>query len=374
MANEARPAALEYEDEEVAAAEAARTQPPRRKWPWIVGAVLAAFIVFVVWKAVTGTRTTVQPRAAQVVVQSPPRLASAPIPAPTEPTPMPSTPAPGRPRIRELTREPTTLASTSRAQEIRKAEQEERKQREERREAGQSAGGREADRPGVMKANAWVNPHPEFTIPSHTLISCSPDAPINSDTPGPIGCIIDRPIRSEDGTNVLLWPGAFIEGSVGQGMQRGNRRLMLSMERIRATDFARIPMRGIGASALGENGITGVYDDHLWERIQAGVLLTVIEGLVDAGVGAASSALQEGGGNQFLNFGSVSGRARGTLGSSALQQDYNRPSTIRRDQADSITVRTIGDIDLSKLYELRETINPVLAAAGQPPLQRRNTR
>ncbi|MDO9712397.1 hypothetical protein, partial [Paracraurococcus lichenis] len=101
----------------------------------------------------------------------------------------------------------------------------------------------------------------------------------------------------------------------------------------------------------------------------AGVLLTVIEGAVDAGVGALTSSLQSGGGNQFLNFGNVGSRARGTLGQSALQQDYNRPPTLRRDHADSITVRTVGDLDLSSIYELRE-VRDAAARAGVPTTRR----
>ena len=290
-----------------------------------------------------------------------------------------STPPPGNVRSTTVTREATTLAATSRAAKAREDERAAREKRDEqvtgsRDNAVRQAAVSEGERPGVQRGRPWVNSHPEFTIPSHTPISCNPDGPINSDGIGPVSCTIDAPVRSEDGTNMLLWPGAVLEGYLGQGLQYGQRRLMLAFDRIRTTDYVRIPLRGMGASALGENGVTGTYDSHLWERIQAGVLLTVIEGSVQAGVGAASNAVSEGtGGNQLFNFGSVGSRTSNTLGQSALSRDYNRPGTTRRDQADTIVVKTIGDIDLSSVYELRE-VRDAAAAAGVPPISRRPTR
>lgn len=382
--DDARP---EDDEEEVTGeSEASRTAPPKgRAWPWIIGATALPVGAVVMWSAF-GPTTIPQPKAASIVVVPPPafqsvQLTGAAAPPPPPPPSTPSTPPPGNVRPTVVTREASTLSDTSRAAKIRadeKAEADRRRAREtEGREtavqpAAASRGG-ERERPGVNQQRPWVNEHPEMTIPSHTPIACNPDGPINSAGIGPVTCTIAEPVRSEDGTNILLWQGAVVEGYLGQGLQNGERRLMLTFDRIRTTDYVRIPLRGIGASALGENGITGTYDSHLWERIQSGVILTVIEGAVNAGVGAASSAASggaNGGGGQFFNFGSVSSRASSTLGQSALAQDYNRPSTLRRGEADTIVVKTMGDIDLSSVYELQE-VRVAAAAAGAPPVRRR---
>jgi type IV secretory pathway VirB10-like protein len=370
-------------------AEASRQQPARRRWPWILVMIGAPFAGLVLWtmfrpgavptpKAMNITSAPVPPLERGTYPQGPANIAAGPT------TPPPGGLAP--PRATQ-TREPGRLVQFDRTLAQRKADAERREAQEnERKEAAaqrttaaqQVAAKANEARPGVNQAGEpWINPHPEFTIPSHTPISCTPDGPINSESIGPVSCTIDTAVRSEDGTNYLLWPGAVIDGYLGQGLQGGQRRLALTMDRIRGTGFERIPLRGMGASALGENGITGTYDSHLWEKIQAGVMLTLVEGAVDAAVGAASSAASGDEGGTFLNFGRVGSRARGTLGQTALQRDYNRPGSVRRDHADPITIKTIGDLDLSKLYELvdvRAQVNSNLARSGLPPLRKRQTR
>ncbi|MDO9712346.1 TrbI/VirB10 family protein, partial [Paracraurococcus lichenis] len=261
--------------EETGEAEASRERPRRRVWPWVLLGTGLPVAITLTTCAMTGQRVMQEPAAAVVTTPPPPPLrpavpeASTGAAAAPAPAAGPSTPPPASTRAVVVVREASALASTNRAEAARtKAEEVEKSRAAARQGAQQQVAQREGERPGVNRAAPWVNEHPEFTIPSHTPISCTPDGPINSEAQGPITCTIDAAVRSEDGTNFLLWPGAVIEGYLSSGLQYGQRRLMVAFERIRTTDYVRIPLRGIGASQLGENGITGTYDSHLWEKIQ----------------------------------------------------------------------------------------------------------
>lgn len=215
---------------------------------------------------------------------------------------------------------------------------------------GGAQGGEE--RPGVHRARAWVNHNRGFTIPSRRAISCLPEGRITSETRGPVSCMVDSPVLAEDGTTALLDVGAILEGYIGEGLQNGQRRLFVAWDRARnSTDGARIPLAGTASSPLGENGVSGVVDRHLWERIQAGVMLTVLQGGVDAAVAAAGSAGAAGGGNTILSFGNRASSTTQSLAGSAFQQDYNRPPTLTRDHADGIMVTLTSDVDLSGIYQ-----------------------
>jgi type IV secretory pathway VirB10-like protein len=369
---------------EAAAAQERRKEGKGRNWP-LIGACLGLPVLGLGVISILAGGSGTTPSAANIVavpVQPLQQVSQEAAAAAQEP--QRSTVGPGGASGAVIERSAGTLASTSRSERARGEAAKAREAAQARADAAQArtappaaqtppvtpASAEREDRPGVNTGRPWVNRHPEMTIPSHTPITCMPDGPINSDGLGPVSCTVTQPVRSEDGTNFLLWPGAVLEGNLVQGLQAGQRRLFLGFERIRTTDYVRIPLRGIGASALGENGVTGTYDDRMWEKVKAGIFLTVVEGAVDAVVGAASAAAQ-GAGNTYLNFGGASGRARGALGQSAIQQDYNRPGTLRRDHADTITVKTIGDIDLSPVYELRE-VRAAVAATGLPPVVMRN--
>ena len=205
-------------------------------------------------------------------------------------------------------------------------------------------------RPGVHTVRAWVNRNRGFTIPSRRAISCLPEGRITSETRGPVSCMVDSPVLAEDGTTTLLDVGAILEGYVGEGLQGGQRRLFVAFDRARnSVDGARIPLAGIAASPLGENGVSGIVDRHLLERIQAGVMLTVLQGSVDAAVAAASASGS--GGNTILSFGNRAGTTTQSLANTAFGQDYNRAPTLTRDHSDGIMVTLTSDVDLSGIYQ-----------------------
>ena len=207
------------------------------------------------------------------------------------------------------------------------------------------------DRPGVFAGpRAWINPHPEMTIPSHTKIHCVPDGPITSEVEGPITCMVHEPVYAETGTLPLIDPGSFIEGQITHGLSNGVTRLYVELERIRTPQHARIPIKGLGADALGENGIDGNLDTHLMRRLGAGVAMAVIQGGIQAGVAVAGSA---GGNNNVVNqFGSPLESSGDSLAQTVLSRDINIQDTLIHQQGYEITVVTLGDIDLSGIYKL----------------------
>lgn len=207
------------------------------------------------------------------------------------------------------------------------------------------------------KKRAWVNRNMGLTIPARTAIQCVPKSPINTETRGPVECMVSDPVFAEDGTTELFPFGTMLHGYLGTGLGDGgssSRRLFLAWDEARLPPYmggARVPLTGVAASPLGENGVSGIVDTHLWERIRAGVLLTVLQGAVDAAVFAGGSLAADGDNNTFLNLGNRTRSTSNGIASQALQHDYNRPNTLRRPHAQGIAVKLVNDVDLSGVYE-----------------------
>ena len=95
-----------------------------------------------------------------------------------------------------------------------------------------------------------------------------------------------------DGTTVLLPKGTQVNGTIEKGLGGGDDRLFIVWTDALTPrpDLLAIPLEAPAADELGQSGAPGDVNTHLWQRIKAALLLS----LVDIAGNVASAAARAG--------------------------------------------------------------------------------
>jgi type IV secretion system protein VirB10 len=197
-------------------------------------------------------------------------------------------------------------------------------------------------------ARATVLRHPELTGAVGTRIPCIPEMPIDSTVAGFFSCITPVDVRGSTGAVVLMERGTRIVGEVRSGLGRGSRRLFVVMTQALTPAGVEIALDSPGADVMGQAGLDGEVDSHFFERFRGAMLLAFLDTGLQAAATVASNALNNGSGVTFNQF--QSGGQRAT--SQALETDIDIPSTLRRNQAEPLTVFVARHLDFSDVYRL----------------------
>ncbi len=204
-------------------------------------------------------------------------------------------------------------------------------------------------RPSRMSAaRATVLQNPELTVPVGTRIPCIPEMAIDSTVAGFFSCITPVDVRGSTGTVVLMERGTRIVGEVRSGLTRGSRRLFVVMTQALTPGGVQMELNSPGADVMGQAGLDGEIDSHFFERFRGAMLLAFLDTGLQAAATVASSSLNDGSGVTFNQFQSGGQRAS----SQALESDINIPSTLRRNQAEPMTVFVARNLNFSDVYRL----------------------
>jgi type IV secretion system protein VirB10 len=187
---------------------------------------------------------------------------------------------------------------------------------------------------------------PEYTVPAGTLIHCILDTAIDSQLMGFVRCHIDGKDRVMNATGdaVMMDAGTWIMGQIRSGPLNGADRLFVLWTFARTPQNAVVQLNSPAADPLGRSGVPGTLDTHFWHNF----FNTAIYSLVGGAPQIASSALQNGSGNQYLSLMAP----QQNLAGQALQYQMKAPN-ITVNQGDEITVFLGHDIDFSKVYRFR---------------------
>jgi type IV secretion system protein VirB10 len=206
---------------------------------------------------------------------------------------------------------------------------------------------------GVTKAE--LLPHPDFMLTEGTIIPCTLQTAINSELAGYVKCIIPQDIRSTTGDVVLLDKGTTVVGEIQQGLVQGQDRLFILWDRAETPDHAVIDLSSPGTDELGRAGVPGAVNNHFWERFGSAIMLSIIQGALQAGTAYAANSGGSSGGstteaffNQFQSNGSE-------LANTALLNSVNIPPTLEKNQGDNVAIFVAKDLDFSDVYTLRVT-------------------
>jgi type IV secretion system protein VirB10 len=208
------------------------------------------------------------------------------------------------------------------------------------------AGGDLAERlqPTVLSAaEARVLPTRRLLLPKGAFLDCTLETAIDSSLPGIVTCVTATDTFGADGNVVLLERGTRLIGETRGDVRRGGNRLFVLWGEARTPTGVVVELASPGTDQLGRAGVTGQVDRHFGERFGAAILISVIDGAIQAGVAAASQ-----GGDSIT----VSpGTSRDIL-TELLRETVDIPPTISVEPGTRLQVLVARDLDFRSVYDL----------------------
>jgi len=214
-------------------------------------------------------------------------------------------------------------------------------------EAASSSGGEIAPllRPTALATTrAKALPTRRFLLSKGAFIDCTLETAIDSTLPGMTTCITATDTFSSDGTIVLLERGTKLIGETRGQVQQGVARVFVLWTEARTPTGVVVALDSPGTDGLGRSGLSGEVNRHFWERFGAAILISTLDGAVQAAVESSS----RGGGPVIYN---PSGSE--TVITDVLKSTVTIPPTIHKRNGDRIQVFVARDVDFRSVYELR---------------------
>jgi len=200
-------------------------------------------------------------------------------------------------------------------------------------------------RPSVTTAvRAQVLPTQRLLLPKGAFLDCTLETAIDSTLPGMTTCVMATDTFGVDGQVVLLERGTKLVGETRGQVQQGSARVFVLWNEARTPTGVIVPLASPGADELGRSGLPGTVDRHFWERFGAAMLVSVIDGGIQAAVQSSRG-----------NSGTVIVNPSGTqdVMTEVLKGTINIPPTVVKHQGDRIQVLVARDLDFRSVYELK---------------------
>lgn len=200
-------------------------------------------------------------------------------------------------------------------------------------------------RPGVTTAvRAQVLPTQRLLLPKGAFLDCTLETAIDSTLPGMTTCVMATDTFGVDGQVVLLERGTKLVGETRGQVQQGSARVFVLWNEARTPTGVIVPLLSPGADELGRSGLPGIVDRHFWERFGAAMLVSVIDGAIQAAVQSSRG-----------NSGTVIFNPSATqdVMAEVLKGTINIPPTVVKHQGDRIQVLVARDLDFRSVYELK---------------------
>lgn len=195
---------------------------------------------------------------------------------------------------------------------------------------------------GAMQAQRLPDLH--FLLPKGAFLDCTLETAIDSTLPGMTTCVTAADTFGADGKVVLLERGTKLVGETRGQLQQGQARLFVLWTQARTPAGVLVPLDSPGTDALGRAGVGGEVERHFWQRFGAAILVSVIDGGVQAGVQAASHS------NGTVIY-APSG-SQDVL-TEALKDSAQIAPTLTKRNGERIEVLVARDVDFRTVYELR---------------------
>jgi len=199
-------------------------------------------------------------------------------------------------------------------------------------------------------APAALLPTQRWLLPQGSFIDCTLETAIDSTLPGMTTCITAADTFGADGKVVLLERGTKLVGETRGAVRQGQARVFVLWRQARTPSGVVVPLASPGTDELGRAGLPGEVERHFWQRFGAAMLITLIDGAVQAGVQASART-----GGTVIYAPSASQ----DLLTEVLKDTVAIPPTVIKHNGDRIQVLVARDLDFRSVYELR-------AAAAAP--------
>jgi type IV secretion system protein VirB10 len=211
-------------------------------------------------------------------------------------------------------------------------------------------------KPTVMDGEqASVLQNPDMVITEGTMIPCVLQTAIDSTLPGLVTCVVPIDIRGSTGDVVLFDRGTKIVGQIQTGLLQGQNRVFVDWTRAETPDHVIVTLDSPGSDELGRAGLPGAVDNHFWERFGGALMLTLVQGGLDAatieaaGQGSSNSTSQQAG----LGFVYAAQSNGQSVANTALENTINIAPTLSKNQGDTVSLIVAHDLDFSNVYQLQ---------------------
>jgi type IV secretion system protein VirB10 len=197
--------------------------------------------------------------------------------------------------------------------------------------------------------------NPDMVITEGTLIPCVLQTAIDSELPGLVDCVVPIDIRGSTGSVVLLDRGTKIVGQLQSGPMQGQNRVFVDWTRAETPEHVIVELDSPGADELGRSGLSGAVDNHFLQRFGGALMLTFVQGALQAGTAVAgnSGGGSSGTGQAALGF-VYAGQSNGQqMANTALQNTINIQPTLTKNQGDTVSLFVAHDLDFSGVYQLQ---------------------
>jgi type IV secretion system protein VirB10 len=185
-----------------------------------------------------------------------------------------------------------------------------------------------------------------LVAPQGTVISAVLETGINSDLPGFARAVVSRDVSGFDGSTVVIPRGSRLIGEYKSGVANGQSRAFVIWSRLLTPEGVSINLGSPGADRLGRGGLEGKADTHFFHRFGAAILLSVIDGAVQAlanqSTGSGVNGIVISSPQQAANVATI-----------ALQKDIDIPTTITVAPGQAIRVFVARDLDFSDAIPTR---------------------
>ena len=174
-------------------------------------------------------------------------------------------------------------------------------------------------------------------VPQGAVIGAVMETALNSDQPGFARALIQRDVRSFDGSAVLIPAGSRVIGQYKSGVAQGASRLFILWTRLIRPDGVSIELASPATDDLGRGGIGGKVNRHFLQRFGGAILTTVLS----AGVNALTAS-RSGGASIFVGS---ANQATSLAGQATGNADI--PPTITTRQGAVVRIFVARDLDFS---------------------------
>jgi type IV secretion system protein VirB10 len=199
-------------------------------------------------------------------------------------------------------------------------------------------------RPSLTPAvRARVLPAERLLLPKGAFIDCTLETAIDSSLPGMTTCVTATDTFGVDGSTVLIERGSKLVGETRGEVAQGQSRIFVLWTEARTPTGVIVPLASPGTDELGRSGLSGDVNRHFFQRFGAAILISVIDGAVQAAATSRSSS------------GTVIYNPSGSqdILTEVLKSTVNIPPTITKNQGDRIQVFVARDLDFRAVYELK---------------------
>jgi len=179
-----------------------------------------------------------------------------------------------------------------------------------------------------------------YLLTAGTIVPCTLQTAMDSTLAGFVTCIIPQDIVGKTGLT-LFDRGTRVIGEFQGGATRAKPRLFVLWTRAETPQGVVINLNSPAADPVGRAGLPGGVDNRFWDRFGAALLMSTVDGAIQAGVQS------QGNGSTTINTGQTS-----QVIDSVLRDSINLPPVIRKNQGETVSIFVRQDLDFSSVYGL----------------------